>query len=171
MAKRKVTVREWFYLSCLGIGAALGILATTFIGSRAPQSDHPASSLEGPDIVSWYTLTKVSLVRGDGKTALEFGDGIRALNGKDVKLRGYITPLQLGAGQKHFLLSTRPSSCAFCIPAGPDEMVEVFSKTAVKYSLDPVTVAGKFTVLDDDPGGLFYRMGDAVQVAGASSQE
>jgi hypothetical protein len=168
---KKVTMREWFYLSCLGIGAALGILGTTFIGSRTPRSDHPASSLEAPDVISWYTLTKVSLVQHDGKTALEFGDGIRALNGKDVKLRGYITPLQLGTGQKHFLLSTRPSSCAYCIPAGPDEMVEVFSKTAVKYSLDPVTVAGKFAVLDDDPGGLFYRIGDAEQVAQASSRE
>jgi hypothetical protein len=44
--------------------------------------------------------------------------------------------------------------------------VEVFSTTAVKYSLEPVTVTGRFGVLDNDPGGLFYRMADAVQVAG-----
>jgi hypothetical protein len=50
-------------------------------------------------------------------------------------------------------------------------MVEVFSKTAVKYSLDPVTVAGKFAVLDSDLGGLFYRIGDAVQAAEAPSRE
>ena len=167
----RVTVREWFYLGCLGIGATLGILGTTLIGSRPPKSDHPASSLEVPGVVPWYTLTKVGLVQRDGKAGLQFGDGIRALDGKEVKLRGYITPLQLGTNQKHFLLSTRPSSCAYCIPAGPDEMVEVYSKTAVKYSLDPVTVAGRFTVLDNDAGGLFYRMGDAMQVAGASTQE
>jgi hypothetical protein len=42
----------------------------------------------------------------------------------------------------------------------------VFSTTAVKYSLEPVTVTGRFGALDNDPGGLFHRMADAVQVAG-----
>jgi hypothetical protein len=168
---KRVTVREWFYLGCLGIGAALGILATTFIGSRPPQSDHPSNLLEAAGIVPWYTLSKVSFVQRDRKPTLQFGEGIHALDGKEVKLRGYITPLQLGAGQKHFLLSTKPPSCAFCIPAGPDETVEVFSKTSVKYSLEPVTVAGRFAVLDNDPGGLFYRMADAVQVAGPFSRD
>lgn len=165
-ARKKVTVREWFYLGCLGIGAALGVLATSYLASRPPKSDHPARLLEAPGIVPWYTLSKVSFVQRDGKPTLEFGEGIRGLDGKEVKLRGYITPLQFGSGQKHFLLSTRPPSCAFCIPAGPDEMVEVFCRTPVNYSLEPVTVEGKFAVLDKDPGGLFYRLADAVPISG-----
>jgi hypothetical protein len=164
-AKTKVTEREWFYLGCLGIGAALGILGTAFIGSRAPKSDHPANWLDAPGVVPWTTLTKVSFVQRDGRSTLQFGEGIQALDGKEVKLRGYVTPLQLGAKQKHFLLSTKPPSCAFCIPAGPDEMVEVFCKTPVKYSLEPVTIDGKFAVLANDPGGVFYRMADAVPVS------
>jgi hypothetical protein len=70
----------------------------------------------------------------------------------------------MGSDQRHFILSPKPPSCAFCIPAGPDEMVEVFSRTPVRYSLEPVTVAGTFAVLRNDPGGLFYRMGDAAPV-------
>ena len=96
----------------------------------------------------------MSFVLRDGKSTLEFGEGIDALDGKEVKLRGYITPLQMGSDQKHFLLSTKPPSCAFCIPAGPDEMVEVFSRTPVKYSLEPVTVAGTFAVLRQRSGRL-----------------
>ena len=168
---KKVTVREWFYLGCLGIGAALGILATTFIGSRPQKSDHTAGQLEAAGVVPWYTLSKVSFVQRDGKPTLQFGEGIHALDGKEVKLRGYITPLQLGASQKHFLLSTKPPGCAFCVPAGPDETVEVFCKTPVKYSLEPVTVAGTFAVLDNDAGGLFYRMADAEPVTGAFSRD
>jgi hypothetical protein len=47
--------------------------------------------------------------------------------------------------------------------------VEVFSTTAVKYSLEPVTVTGRFGVLDNNPDRLFYRMADAVQMAGTPS--
>ena len=43
-------------------------------------------------------------------------------------------------------------------------MVEVRTKTPVKYSLEPVVVEGKFAVLNDDPYGLYYRMTDAQAV-------
>jgi hypothetical protein len=43
-------------------------------------------------------------------------------------------------------------------------MVEVKTKSAVKYSLEPVTVEGKFAVLNDDPFGLYYRITEAVSV-------
>jgi uncharacterized protein len=163
--KTKVTAREWFYLCCLGIGGAVAILGTAVLSSRPPKPDHPPSWLEAPGVVPWYTLSKVSFVLRDGKATLQFGEGVQALDGKEVQLRGYVTPLQLGTGQKHFLLSTKPPSCAFCIPAGPDETVEVFCKTPVKFSAEPVTVAGTFAVLANDPGGLFYRMADAVPVS------
>lgn len=164
--KAKVTTREWFYLGCLVIGAGLGVLGTSILASRPPaKPDHPSNWLEAPGVVPWYTLSKVRFGQRDGRPTLQFGDGIQALDGKEIRLRGYVTPLQLGTSQKHFLLSTKPPGCAFCIPAGPDETVEVFCKTPIKYSLEPVTVAGKFAVLANDPGGLFYRMADAVPVA------
>ena len=43
-------------------------------------------------------------------------------------------------------------------------MVEVKTKTPVKYSLEPVVVEGVFAVLKDDPYGLYYRITDAVAV-------
>ena len=43
-------------------------------------------------------------------------------------------------------------------------MVEVKTKTPVKYSMEPVVVDGKFAVLADDPYGLYYRITDAVTV-------
>jgi uncharacterized protein len=161
---QKITVREWFYLGCLLSGAAVASIAASIIASRPPTPDHPAKLLEAAGVVPWYTLTKVTLVQHDGKYSMEFGDSIHELDGKPVKLRGYITPLQFGSDQKHFILSPKPPSCAFCVPAGPDAMVEVFCKTPVKYSLEPVTVSGTFAVLRNDPGGLLYRMADAAPV-------
>jgi hypothetical protein len=50
------------------------------------------------------------------------------------------------------------------MPAGPDAMVEVLAKTPVSYGFEPVVVAGKFSVLKDDPSGMLYRMTDAEAV-------
>jgi hypothetical protein len=41
-------------------------------------------------------------------------------------------------------------------------MVEVKSKTPVKYTFEPVVLTGKLSVLKDDPTGVFYRLTDAV---------
>jgi len=41
-------------------------------------------------------------------------------------------------------------------------MVEVFTKNAVKYSMEPVVVEGDFAVLMDDPYGLYYRISNGI---------
>jgi hypothetical protein len=43
-------------------------------------------------------------------------------------------------------------------------MVEVKTKTPVRYSMEAIVVEGKFAVLKDDPYGLYYRMTEAVSV-------
>jgi hypothetical protein len=55
-----------------------------------------------------------------------------------------------------------PQTCAFCMPGGPESMVEVKSKTPVKYTFEPVVLTGTLSVLKDDPTGVFYRLTDAV---------
>jgi uncharacterized protein len=57
-----------------------------------------------------------------------------------------------------------PLTCSFCVPGGPESMVEVKTKNAVRYTMDPVVVEGKFATLNDDPYGLYYRVTDAVAV-------
>jgi hypothetical protein len=80
-----------------------------------------------------------------------------------VKIQGFMLPLQTGAQQTHFVLASMPQTCAFCMPGGPESMVEVKTKRPVKYTFEPVTVSGKLAVLRDDPTGIFYRIVDAVQ--------
>lgn len=43
-------------------------------------------------------------------------------------------------------------------------MVEVFTTTPVKYTLESLVVTGRLFVLTDDPYGLYYRIKDAVLV-------
>jgi uncharacterized protein len=129
-------------------------------GYHDPRS--PFKPIEEKDgIVSWKQLSMVTTKMVNNRVTPSYPDPVRALNKKTVKVQGFMMPLEPGDRQKHFLLSSVPTSCAFCIPAGPEGLIEVRSKVAVKYSLEPVVVEGQMAVLDDDPYGIFYRVIDA----------
>lgn len=117
---------------------------------------------ERKDVVSWMLLSKVELVKQKDRYVAQFANDVTALDQKEVKIQGFMMPLQLGDKQTHFVLSAMPQTCAFCMPGGPESMVEVKSKTPVKYTFDVVIVTGKLAVLKDDPTGVFYRLTDAV---------
>ena len=60
-------------------------------------------------------------------------------------------------------LTSVPLTSSFCLPGGPEIMVEVKAKTPVRYSLEPVVVEGTISVLKNDQYGLSYRVVEAVQ--------
>jgi uncharacterized protein len=128
----------------------------------SPYADKPLPELKG--VVSWRTLAEVTPVKQKDRFVPQFSKVISALDNKEVKLQGFMMPLDMGERQKRFLLVAMPPSCAFCLPGGPDQLVEVQAKNPVKYGFDPIVVTGKFVVLKDDPMGLYYRLTDAVAV-------
>lgn len=138
-------------------------------GGHVPPPDAPPPPMQPlPEIkgvVSWDTLAKVRQIKTKDRILPEFSREITELNNKEVKVQGYMMPLEPGEKQKHFLISLTPQSCNFCLPAGPEGVVEVKSKTPVKYTFDPVIVSGRMTVLKDDPMGLYYRLTDATPVS------
>ena len=113
------------------------------------------------DVVSWKLLAQVELVKLKDRYQPQFSAGVAALDAKEVKVQGFMMPLEMGDKQTHFILSAMPQSCAFCMPGGPEQLVEVRTKTPVKYTFDPVVLTGKLAVLKDDPTGVFYRLTDA----------
>jgi len=114
------------------------------------------------DVVSWKTLAQVELVKVKDRYVPQFASSVASLDQKTVKMQGFMMPLQTGDKQSHFVLSAMPTTCSFCLPGGPESLVEVKAKTPVKYTFEPVILTGKLTVLKDDPAGVFYRLTDAV---------
>jgi uncharacterized protein len=125
---------------------------------------------EREGVVSWKTLAQVQPVKQGGKMTAEFSKDILALDRKDVKVQGFMIPLDIGEKQKRFLISAVPADCQFCLPAGPDGLIEVVAKTPVSYTFEPIVVSGRFAVVKDDPSGVLYRMTDAGRVDAAPSQ-
>lgn len=116
------------------------------------------------DVVPWSVLTAVKTKTEKNRILPVFNLDQMALNQKTQRIQGFMMPLDPGEKQKHFLLSSVPLTCAFCLPGGPESMVEVKTKTPVKYSMEPVVVEGRFLVLNDDSYGLYYRITDAASV-------
>lgn len=140
-----------------------GIPAGTGPGVHGANSPF-APLAERSDVVPWSLLTDVKTRNEKNRILPVFAMNQMALNQKMQRIQGFMMPLEPGEKQKHFLLSSVPLTCSFCTPGGPESMVEVKTKTPVKYSLEPVVVEGRFLVLLDDPYGLYYRVTDAVGV-------
>ena len=115
-------------------------------------------------LVSWETLSKVSVTRQKDRYVPEFSKEIAALDKRQVKLKGFMLPLEQGLGQKRFLLSAQPPECAFCMPGTAEQFAEILAKTPVKYVTDPIIVSGTFVLVRDDSGGLLYRLSEAVMI-------
>jgi len=127
---------------------------------NSPIAPLPARS----DVVPWSVLTAVKTKTEKNRILPVFDMQQMALNQRTQRIQGFMMPLEPGEKQKHFLLSSVPLTCSFCVPGGPESMVEVRTKVPVAYTMEPVTVEGRFAVLNDDPYGLYYRVTDAVGV-------
>jgi len=120
---------------------------------------------ELPDVVSWKTLSQVTYVE-DIKIPPEFSPEITALNGQEVKIQGFMMPLENKPRQQHFLISTSPPSCFYCLPAGPEGIIEVYTAgEGIEFSFEPIVLNGELQVLNDDEMGLFYRMQKAERIS------
>jgi uncharacterized protein len=119
---------------------------------------------ERAGFTSWRVLEKVELVKRDKKLTPTFAPAITALDGKTSRVQGFMIPLDIGDSQKRFLLVAAPPHCSFCLPAGPDSMIEIRASKGVRYRFEAVALSGTFQVLKDDPAGLYYRLINATAI-------
>jgi len=169
---------------CLSGAVVLGVSAQT-LSSPLPPGTPPPSGAALPggqgagvhsplspfvplpkrtDVVAWSTLTDVTTRVEKKRIVPVYPAPVTALHQTTQRLQGFMMPLEPGESQRHFLLSSVPLTCSFCTPGGPESMVEVRTKTPVKYKLEAVVVEGTFHVLQNDPYGLYYRITNAVGV-------
>lgn len=158
-------------LLALGLCAILGVQAQTAppaaagTGAGVHSPNSPIAPLkQRSDVLPWSMLTAVKTKVEKNRVLPVFSPEQQALNQKTQRVQGFMMPLEPGEKQSHFLLTSVPMSCSFCIPGGPESMIEVKAKTPVKYTLEPVVMEGRLAVLPDDSYGLYYRLTEAVAV-------
>lgn len=142
---------------------AAGVALGTGAGVHSPLS--PFQPLpQRADVVPWSLLTAMRTHVDKGRILPKFSSEQMALHRKLQRVQGFMMPLAPGEKQNHFLLASVPLTCGFCLPGGPESIIEVRTKIPVKYTMEPVVVSGNLALLNEDPAGLYYRMTDAVAV-------
>ena len=114
----------------------------------------------------WDTLADLEFVVNDGEWSVEFGETVKQLEGKSVRIIGFMMPLESSLEQKHFILSMLPlDGCQFCAPGTQAQFLEVkVEGEGIRYSYDPIEVAGTFELIPDAPMGVYFLVKDAKEV-------
>jgi hypothetical protein len=87
----------------------------------------------------WKTLSKISYKKeydelmGFKIDKPVFSESVKALEGKEVTIKGYIIPVEGYKSHKEFIFSAFPySMCFFCGGAGPETVMEVEATEGIK---------------------------------------
>ena len=119
----------------------------------------------------WKTLSKITFKKeynemmGFKVDVPVFSEEVKALEGKEVAIRGYIIPVEGYKGHKEFIFSAYPyNMCFFCGGAGPETVMEVFADESIEYTAEPITIRGKLELNADDINRLIYAMKGAEKV-------
>ena len=96
----------------------------------------------------------------------KFTPEVKALEGKQVTIKGFMFPLDETEKQKLFLIGPFPINCPYQYHVGPSLVIEVHTdKHPIKFSYDPIVIAGTLQLVPKDPdNNIFYRLMDAKQV-------
>lgn len=121
-----------------------------------------------PGALNWSLITNIDvreeLVDNFIQYVPSFTPLVRSLDGKKVKLNGYMVPLEATDRQSHFILMAYPHACPFHMPGGPAAYVEIQADFPVSFTYDPILIEGHFQILKDYSNGVFYRISAARQV-------
>lgn len=116
---------------------------------------------------TWKTLGKITFrkqydeLMGFKIDVPVFSDAVKALEGKEVILKGYIIPTEGYKNHSEFVFSAFPyNMCFFCGGAGPETVMEVVAKEPIKYTAESVTIKGVLALNDDDINRLMYALTD-----------
>ncbi|WP_448518568.1 DUF3299 domain-containing protein [Rhodoflexus sp.] len=120
-----------------------------------------------PIKLTWETLAKIKWEQRFNKKYNQkfnyplFDDAVKALEGKEVVIKGFLLPVDVG--NECLVLSRYPyESCFFCGGAGgPESVMEVYMKTPMRINRKTVSFKGKLRLNGTDVDYLIYILDEA----------
>jgi hypothetical protein len=162
------------FISCSMIGNSEPVLilkAKPFeTSTTAVHLPAPLKSTGGPQELTWKILTDVTFKDLYVKELdayywkPTFGPSVKALEGKEVYVTGYVIPVDYDAG--FYVVSRYPyANCFFCGGGGPESVVDIrFTSKHRAYKTDErLTFKGKFKLNGDDVYQMNYILEGAVE--------
>lgn len=152
-------------LPMLLLAAAQPIPIAMQQGAAVQDVWQPAPTPKGG--VSWRVLesTKETTRRKDDGYIYSkpvFPAAVQALNGKRIKVAGFMMPLENSSKQKRFVLLAYPPGCPFHTHAMPNQFIEVIADTGFPVELETATVVeGVLNLTGQDESGIFFKLTSA----------
>lgn len=88
-----------------------------------------------------------------------FSAEVKALQGKEITIKGYIIPTDGYKSHTEFVFSAFPyNMCFFCGGAGPETVMEIYASEGIAYSTEPITIKGILQLNDKDTNRLMYSL-------------
>jgi hypothetical protein len=119
----------------------------------------------------WKTLQKITYIKeydeflGFKVDKPVFSEAIKALEGKEVTVKGFIIPIEGYKGSKEFIFSAFPyANCFFCGGAGPESVMEVTAIEPINYTAESIVLKGKLVLNSKDVNKLMFAITGAKQV-------
>ncbi len=135
---------------------AIGLLSTSVLSAQEEAAKTPSL---------WKTLAKITYKKqfdelmGFKVDVPVFSEAVKALDGQEVQVRGYIIPIEGYKSHTEFILSAYPyNMCFFCGGAGPETVMEVTSVEGIEYTAEPITIKGILRLNDSDINKLMYAL-------------
>lgn len=134
-------------------------------GGPGPKPPDPAAK---SDEIEWSVINGYEYVEG----LKNLPAAVRALDGKTVVLRGFLTPLYEFDDIHEFILVANHMSCCFGVPAGLSGQVQVkvAGERGLPNTSEPIEVRGTFRAVETMEQGYIlsiYRIDDAkVRIVG-----
>jgi hypothetical protein len=113
----------------------------------------------------WKTLGKITFTKeyddflGFKVDKPVFGPEVKALEGQEITIKGFIIPVDGYKSHTEFVFSAYPyNMCFFCGGAGPETVMEVYADEAIEYTAEPITIKGILRLNADDINRLMYAL-------------
>lgn len=122
------------------------------------------------DSIPWQDFAKTENVEkkinGFDWIVPRFPPKLLRLDGKRVKVNGFMVPLEETPMTRRFLLTAFPPTCPWCLQLGSQYFIETLMRRPLKYTYDTVLIEGELELIEQDENGLFFRLRDAVLAQG-----
>jgi hypothetical protein len=162
-------------LCCFGFGyPAFALQSPAANETTQPVAATPAANVTGatasgdPIDLSFDNL-KFDLAKGAEFKPELLTDEIKKLDGKQIRLRGYVRPGFKQSGIKNFVLVRDNQECCFGPGAALYDcvMVKMAEDQAIDFTVRPITIVGKFQIKEyigkDKKTWAIYRMTESRQ--------
>ncbi len=166
-----------FFISLALITACIGVTGTAAMQQTGRVPDPKVKDIwkpakTPPGGTSWTLLESTKLNdRKDPKTGIIytkpiFPASVRALNGKRIKIAGWMMPLENSRTQKNWVMLGYPPGCPFHMHALPNQFIEIKGAVGVPVNETKVHImTGTLQLTGFDESGIFYRLVDARPVS------